>query len=100
MEAELQCGVCGANRPRKSCHIIVLTEAERQKLIALKQPVRDEYVYCRPCWRVLSDRVSAPALIKGLTLAHLRNLGVSNAEGLAQRFYVRLVDALKKKPPA
>lgn len=90
---ELRCGICGTLRPRGSCHVIPLTDEDRKTLgTELK-----ECVYCKPCWRTLSNRVSGPSLMKGLLQAHLRQLGVGDAEMIAERYHNRLVS--KIKPP-
>lgn len=76
------CIVCGAPGKRESQHIIVLTEAERI-LLAESQ---EEYVYCQPCWRILSDPATAPALMSGIARHRLRQSGVDNADQLAEKF--------------
>lgn len=63
-------------------HVIVLTEAERQ---VIANPL-DEYTYCRPCWQVLSNPQTAPALISGIARHSLHQLGVDNADELAEKF--------------
>lgn len=99
MAAEkLRCGVCGTNRPRGSCHIIVLSDEEKAQLRAAGQRPLNEYVYCKPCWRTLSNPASGPSVIKGLVQARLRQLGVGDAEKIAQRFHNRLVEKIKERP--
>jgi len=92
----LKCGLCGAGRPRASCHIITLSLEERQQLRAMGQQPRSEYVYCKPCWRTLSNPVTAPAVLKGLVQTGLRQFGVENAEQVAQQYYNRLVERINK----
>jgi len=82
MESDPKCLVCGRGTPRNDSRIIVLTTEEKA---TIANPL-DEYVYCKPCWNVLSDPNSGPALISGIAQHHLRRLGVLNAEELAQRF--------------
>lgn len=98
MSEKLQCGICGASRPRGSCHIIVLTDAEKAQMLASGKQPEDEYIYCKPCWRVLSDRATGPSLYKGLIQARLRQLGVDNAEKIAQHHHDALVAKIKERP--
>jgi hypothetical protein len=74
--------VCGTKGERKEQHIIELTEAER----TLLSESRTEYVYCRPCWKVLSNPATAPALMSGIARHQLRQAGVDNADQLADKF--------------
>jgi hypothetical protein len=76
------CIVCGSEKSREDMHVITLTEAERQLLAES----REEYVYCQPCWRVLSDPATAPALMSGIARHRLRQAGVDNADQLANKF--------------
>jgi hypothetical protein len=82
------CAVCGAAKQRAHCTVIVLTEDEKA---SMENPP-DEYVYCKPCWKVLSDPVNSTALMKGLTQAKLRSLGVDDdrAESAAAQFVKKL----------
>ena len=89
--SNVKCLVCSAQRPREMCHIIKLTVEERHLLRQEGQEVLDEYVYCKPCWKVLSDPVNGPSLMKGLAQADLRRLGVSNAEEWATKYFTRLI---------
>jgi len=82
------CLVCGADKKRENMHIIVLTEAE-QKL--LSEPLA-EYLYCQPCWGILSNPVTAPALISGIARHHLQQAGVSQSNQLADKFRQDLAD--------
>lgn len=82
MAADPTCLVCGRGAPRETSEVIVLTDEEKAQL---PEPL-DEYVYCKPCWKVLSDPLSGPALMSGIAQHHFRLLGVSNAEELAARY--------------
>lgn len=99
MAAEmLHCGLCGAERPRGSCHIIAPTDAEKQQIRVMGQEPEKEYIYCKPCWRTLSNPVSGPAVMKGLVQSRLRQLGVGNADKIAERYHDRLVAKIKPRP--
>jgi len=80
------CVICGRAAPHGENVIIILTEAEKAQL----PDPRDEYIYCKPCWSILSNPVSGPALMSGIAQHHLRQLGVSNPEQAAARFRSRL----------
>jgi hypothetical protein len=74
-------------------HIIVLSEAERQQVA---DPL-DEYPYCRPCWKILSDPVTAPALISGIARHRLQRIGVDRADQLADKFRSDLAELAKTR---
>ena len=95
-DEKLSCGLCGKSRPRGACHIEVLTEQEMEYLRQTGQKPLKEYVYCRPCWKTLSNRISGPSVIKGLFQIRLRQLGLPNAEKAASRFHDWLVENIDK----
>jgi len=88
------CGICGQARSRDTCKVIKLTQSERQVILDDGQKPLPEYIYCRPCWRVLSNPVTGPNLGKGLMQARLRQLGVVNAEALAKIYHKKLVSRI------
>lgn len=94
------CGVCGQPRDREDCHIVVLSDLEREQIVAAGQEALDEYIYCKPCWRTLSNKATGPSLMKGLFQIRLRQLGVSNAEQIAQQYFNNLVRLSAKEPPS
>lgn len=100
MAEVLHCGLCGAGRPRGSCHIIALTPEEKQQLKAMGQKPQNEYIYCKPCWKTLSNPASGPSVIKGLVQSRLQQLGVRDAEKIAERYYLRLVEKIKPQRPS
>jgi len=55
-----------------------------------------ELAYCQPCWKTLSDPISAPAFMKGLFQTQLKQLGVANAEDLASKFHTELLKKASK----
>lgn len=76
------CMVCGTPGKREDQHIVSLTESERQ---LLNEPLT-EYQYCEPCWKILSNPATAPALMSGIARHRLRQAGVDNADQLADKF--------------
>ncbi len=76
------CMVCGAPGRREDQHIVTLTESERE---LLNEPL-EEYQYCKPCWGILSNPATAPALMSGIARHRLRQAGVEAADQLADKF--------------
>lgn len=85
----MKCLICETSSKMVEYKTFELTEAEKKEL---EEPL-EAYVYCQPCWRVLSDPVQGPALMKGLAQQRLRLLGVSPAiaEALAESYHKALV---------
>ncbi len=50
-----------------------------------------EFVYCRPCHRVLTDREAGAQLLKGAMARELHSFGVAGAEQVAERYYNFLI---------
>ena len=89
-----KCTVC--KRDRDNCKVFQLTEAEREAFGKLSDKGLTEVAYCQPCWKTLSNPVSGPAFLKGLFQTQLKQLGVSNAEALASKFHVKLLEKASK----
>jgi hypothetical protein len=87
------CLICGVEKNREALHVIVLTEEERAQV---PNPL-DEYTYCKPCWKVLSDPRTAPALISGIAQHRLAELGVSRADEMAEKLRSKLTDRALRK---
>lgn len=95
----LHCGVCSASWPRSAYHIIVLTEDEKESLRLAGQDPPDECLYCKACWKTLTNPVSGPMLMKGIYQVRLQELGVSGAEKLADEYHsalLRLIPSLTR----
>ena len=95
---KVRCGVCSRLRDLNSCEIVVLTDEEKKAIRASGAEPQDEYHYCRPCWKNLANPVSGPAFMKGIFQIRLRQLGVANAEQLANKYHAGLVSKIKEKP--
>lgn len=92
-----KCCIC--HRPQldmKRCEVLTLTPEERQALTASGQPDTDKLVYCKPCYRIATDRKRGAAFMKGLAETALRRAGVADAEARAQKFHDQLL--AKAKP--
>lgn len=51
----------------------------------------EQYVYCKPCFRLLQDPLAGAELLKGSFLFNLREAGVPNADDLADRYFKMLI---------
>lgn len=92
------CDVCGQAWPEKDTHVVVLTDSEKRSLIEQGVLPKAKYMYCKPCFRVLSgDR--APTLMANQFRQQLASAGVpmSQAEKFVTKYRERL-EALRKKP--
>lgn len=85
------CLVCKREWPRDDCRIIVLTEQEKNDLRGQGLESLDEYPYCGPCWKTISNPVTGPALLRGIFEESLRQLGVPRAEEMANKYHAWLV---------
>lgn len=85
----MKCLICETTSKMVDYKVFQLTDEEKAEI---DNPLED-YVYCQPCWRVLSDPIQGPSLMKGLAQQRLRLLGVSPAiaEALAESYYKALV---------
>lgn len=90
------CCVCKRDWPDSKGRTLVLTDAEKQHMESLGIEAPDTFLYCGPCWRVLSDKMLGAQFIKGSLQMQLRAQGVPNAEELGQRYMEKLL-ALKPK---
>jgi len=100
MSEQAPCGICGRVFHRSNCHIIELTDEEREILTKQRgEAPPDEFIYCNPCWATLSDPTTGPAYGKGLLQQGLQRFGVGNAEEIASKFHAKLVDKINKPKP-
>ena len=99
MAAMVACGICGKAKARSGCKIIKPTLQEQKELNRVGDD-RKEFIYCKPCWRILSDPLTGPSLGKGIIETRLRQAGVPNAEQVAKSFHkkllARIVEAREK----
>jgi hypothetical protein len=91
------CCICGVEVGPATSKVIVLTATERATILKLGQDPPTEYVYCRPCMSILSNRERGAQLQKGVFQARLRASGVAaeEAERRAQKLYEFLVAQAK-----
>lgn len=90
----MKCLICDKELTAETCHTIILTEEERR----ITTDPLDAYTYCKPCWKVISDPIRGPILMKGLVQQRMRLLGVSveAAEALSTEYHRALVERITK----
>lgn len=94
--SKVKCALCEQTKDEGSCEVLTLTDAEKAAI----PNAPDQYVYCRPCWKVLNDPANGSALLKGLVQAKLRTIGVSGdrAEAAALDFQKKLLSRSTRRP--
>jgi hypothetical protein len=92
------CGVCSRDVAEGQGEVLTLSDEEKAYARRFGQDPPDTYVYCKPCFKVISDPESSAQLASGTLLARLRASGVANAEKIAKRYYEELVARAKPRP--
>ena len=76
-----------------------MTEEEKKfVLLSSGEEPPDEYTYCKPCYRILQDRLSGAELLKGSFLLNLKAAGVPDPEAAADRYFKLLLKKAAKSP--
>jgi hypothetical protein len=91
------CIICGRDRAEDDCKIIRPTKQELEGFRSKGIIPKEEYAYCHPCWRTLSDPVTGPAFAKGLIQVGLKQLGVVNPEKAATKYHTSLVEKIRER---
>lgn len=91
------CTICGRSRSEEDCKIIRPTKQELETLRSQGATPKEEYVYCYPCWRTLSDPATGPMFAKGLLQVGLKQLGVVNSERAAMKYHTSLVAKIRER---
>lgn len=68
--------------------------------VASEGKPRTRLVYCRPCYRLLSNQKTATEMMAGMVEAKMRAAGVPDAERIAMRFKTNLIAKSKTKKKA
>jgi len=91
---ERTCSICKRSRPVKDCVVVELTAAEEADLVGRGVTPDDEYIYCKPCWRVIQDASNGPSLMRAAVERELLKLGVmpKRAKKLADRYHAKLIE--------
>ena len=80
------CGICNRKWPDDRCQVLRLTEEERThagRMTGKEAPA--EYIYCGPCWKLLSNRRQGAEFIAGSMKASLRAEGHPKADLISKR---------------
>jgi hypothetical protein len=93
----MKCVNCGRDRPEADCSTLVLTEDERNVIRSLTGDAPVQLVFCKPCYRVITDREMGARLISGQLEARLRIAGNPKAQQIAETLYKFLIDKSKSK---
>ena len=91
------CIICGRERSEEDCQIIRPTKQELEAIKGKGVIPKEEYAYCHPCWRTLSDPVTGPMFAKGLVQVSLKQLGVTNPEQAATKYHTALVGKIHER---
>lgn len=97
-EKMLKCCVCDRPREREHMWIIQTTPDERAAIKKMGAVAADEYPYCRPCWRVVSDREKGAQLLKGMMQMKMRVQGAPGADDIGAKLYKFLLERSQPKP--
>ncbi len=89
--------MCGTFRSPDECHVLTLTDEEKQQIRDRGQKPSDQVVYCRPCHRLMSNPATAQDLMAGMLLIRLKSAGVTNAAAMAQGFKKKLAEKTQAK---
>jgi len=82
----MKCGVCSREWPKEHCRTIVLTAVERAYVMAATGGAApDEYVYCNPCWKLLSNRQQGAQFIAGSFQASFQASGHPKAAQVGKK---------------
>lgn len=95
----ITCCVCEREWPDTDAHRVRFTEEELTYLSKQGWDGSTFLDYCKPCWRILSDKAIGAQLVKGAFQQQLRAQGLAHAEQYGQALLNRLM-ALRPKGKA
>jgi hypothetical protein len=87
----MKCCICGHDRSH--CHVVKTTEAEREAIQRMGQEPQEEYAYCRPCYRLLSDKEHTAQFMQGIVQTRLQMSGPPRAAEIAKKYYEFFIKA-------
>lgn len=90
------CGICNRSWPDERCHVLTLTEQEREIVLKTTGQKIETYTYCGPCWKLLRDPKQGAEYLAGSMRAVLRAAGSPNAEKAGDRFRNFLLSRAQK----
>ena len=92
----MKCCICNRERSETDCVVLTLTDEEKKFSSDMGQGAPDTLVYCKPCYKVLTDREQGARLMQGTFRMNAGDL--PGAAQYAQRLYDRLIQKSGKKP--
>ena len=93
----MKCVNCGRERPETDCTTMTLTEDERAAILQMTGEAPTVVIFCKPCYRVVTDREMGARLISGQVEVRLWMAGNPKATQIAESFYKLLIDKSKTK---
>ena len=93
---KVACAVCSRSFDEDDCKCILLTAEEKRVAVAMGYEGPNELHYCKPCWKILTDREQGAQLIRGIAETGLRRMGLSQAEQMASKLHAGLMEKTKK----
>jgi hypothetical protein len=87
----MKCCVCSKKIESSACVTLRLSDSEKESVRQMGQEPQNEYEYCRPCFRLLSNPEQGAQLIRGTFQLALRSEGVPDAESKARKYYDFLI---------
>lgn len=94
----MKCSNCGRERSESAGSVLKLSEDEQAhiaKLTGAPSPI--ELFYCKPCYRIVTDREMGARLISGQIEVRLRLAGHPRAQQIAESFYRLLIEKSTSK---
>lgn len=87
-----ECCVC--HRKAENCEVLILTPEEKK---AIGKEAPEQLFYCKPCYRILTNRELGAQFLRGLAETGLRRAGVMGAEARATKFHQDLLSKVPKQ---
>ena len=95
--ADRNCCVCDRSLGEKEGQLLTLTEAEKEYIkTATREEAPSDLIYCKPCYRILSDRNAGAQLLVGTLKNTLRAWGSHGADKAAKEYETFLLGKAAK----
>lgn len=98
---KVACHIC--SREREQTDSVMFTTTPEEKAYHKKmtgQTLSDRIGYCKPCYRLMENPVTAVQMMRGVVEVQLRAAGSPNASQVAERFEKNLLARMKLKQPS
>jgi hypothetical protein len=94
----LKCINCGRERAQEEGRVVKLDDEAREMIKTLtKETAPEDFFYCAPCYRVITDREMGARLISGWFEMQLRVAGHPRAAQAAEAVYKFLIEKSARK---